>query len=96
MIFRERKPNPFLIIEKATLTFQNLIEFMNGSCFDSEGCNIPRRVEKWIKWIPPINGRFKLKFDGSQINNISDSGWVIRDTNETIKMVGSRHLGNCR
>ena len=56
--------------------------------------DISHRVEKWIRWIPPINGRFKLKFDGSRINNISASGWVIRDTNETIKMVESRYLDN--
>ena len=94
VVFRNSKPNPLLIIEKATLTFQNLYEFMNESCFDSEECDITQRVEKWIRWISPINGRFKLNFDGSRINNISASGWVIRDTNETIKMAGSKHLGN--
>ena len=46
VVFRKIKPNPFLIIEKATLTFQNLNEFMSGSCFSNEGCNIPRRIEK--------------------------------------------------
>ena len=94
VVFRKSKPNPFLIIKKSTLTFQNLNEFMNESCFDSDGCNIPRRVEKWKRCIPPINERFKLNFDGSRINGISSSRWVIRDTNETIKIVGSRHLGN--
>ena len=29
------------------------------------------------QWIPPINGRFKVNLDGSRINNISASGWVI-------------------
>ena len=29
VVFRKSKPNPFLIIEKATLTFQNLNEFTN-------------------------------------------------------------------
>ena len=57
---------------------------MSDSYLNNEGCNIPRRVEKWIRWVPPINGRFKLNFDGSKINNISDSRWVIRDTNGTI------------
>ena len=31
-VFRKIKPNPFLNIEKATLTFQNLNEFMIESC----------------------------------------------------------------
>lgn len=88
-------PIPFLIIEKAIITFQNIHEFMHGSYFTSKGCNAPRRVEKWIQWIPPIKGRFKLNFVGLRINNISASGWVIRDFSETIKMTGSRHLGNC-
>ena len=29
-----------------------------------------------------------------RINNISVSGWVIRDSNGIIKMTGNRHLGN--
>ena len=91
VVFRKSKSNLFLIIEKVTLTFKNLNGFMNEYCFNSEGCNIPRIVEKLIH---PINEILKLNFDGSKINNISASGWVIRDTNGTIKMTGSRHLGN--
>ena len=44
VVFRKRKPNIFLIIEKATLTFQNLNEFMNESCFDNEGCVKPEKI----------------------------------------------------
>ena len=94
LVFRKIKPNPFLIIEKATLTFQNLHKFINDTYLNNEGCNVPRKVEKWILWIPPINGRFKLNFDCSRINNISASGWVNRDSNGIIQMAGSRHLGN--
>ena len=50
-------------------------------------------VEKWICWIPPINEKFKLNFDGSRIENKSVSRWVIRNANDTIKMVASRHIG---
>ena len=35
---------------------------------------------------------FKLNFDGSRIQDISTSGWVIRDTNGTIKMTVTKHL----
>ena len=45
-------------------------------------------------WIPPINEIFKLNFNGLRINNISVSGWVIRDSNGIIKVAGSSHLGN--
>ena len=41
-----------------------------------------------------INGRFKLNFDGSRINNISALGWVIRDSNGIIALAGSRNLDN--
>ena len=47
-----------------------------------------------LKWIPLTNGRFKLNFNGSRINNISTSRWVIRDSYEIIKMTRSRHLGD--
>ena len=43
-------------------------------------------VEKLIQWIPPINGRFKLNFDGSKVESKCASGWVIRDSNGIIKM----------
>ena len=41
-----------------------------------------------------INGRFKLNFDGSRMENKSTLGWVIRDSNGTIKIVASRHISN--
>ena len=37
---------------------------------------------------------FKLYFDGSRINNISASSWVIRNFNGIITLAGSRHLSN--
>ena len=88
------KPNPFLIIDRATLTFQNLHELISNAYPSNEGCNVPRRVENWIRWIPPINGRFKLNFDGSKINNISALGWVIKNSYRIIMVAGSRHLSN--
>ena len=47
-----------------------------------------------ICWIPPINERFKLNFDGSRIENKNALGWVIKDSNGIIKMVASRQIGN--
>ena len=46
VVFRKIKPNSFFIIEKATLTSQNLNAFKSDSCFSNEGSNIPHRVEK--------------------------------------------------
>ena len=57
-------PQCSLLRKQATITFQNLNEFMNEFYFDSKGCNIPHRVEKWIRWFLPINKKFKLNFDG--------------------------------
>lgn len=51
-------------------------------------------VENLIRWIPPINGRFKLNFDRLKIKNKSVSGWAIRDSNGTIKMTPNRHISN--
>ena len=51
-------------------------------------------MEKWIRLIPLINNRFKLHFDGSRVQNISDLGWVIKDSNGIIKMAACRHIGN--
>ena len=51
-------------------------------------------VEKWIHWIPLITDRFKLNFDGSQVESKCASGWVIRHFNGIIKMTACRHLGN--
>ena len=67
---------------------------MNDSYLTNEGRNVPRRVEKWIRWIPLIKGTFKLNFDGSRMKDTSGSRWVIRDSNEVIKMAGNRHLSN--
>lgn len=67
---------------------------MSDSYFTNKEHMIPHRVEKLIRWIPPINGIFKLNFDDYRINNISALEWVIRDFNEVIKMTESRHLGN--
>ena len=67
---------------------------MIDSYLQTKGCNFPQMVKKWISWIPPINGRFKLNFDGSTIENKNTSRWVIKDSNGTIKMVASRHIGN--
>ena len=35
-----------------------------------------------------------MNFDDLRINNICALGWVIRDSNGIIQLVGSRHLGN--
>ena len=49
-------------------------------------------VQKWIRWIVHINGRFQLNFDGPIIQNISVLSRVIKGLNGTIKMVISLHL----
>ena len=64
MVLRKIKLNSFLIIEKAILTFQNPHKLMSDAYPSNKGRNVPRRVKKWIKWILPINGIFKLNFDG--------------------------------
>ena len=51
-------------------------------------------MAKWIHWIPPINNKFKLNFDGSRVQNISALRWVIRDSNDIIKLAACRHIGN--
>ena len=43
------KPNPFLIIEKAISMFQNLHELMYDAYPNNEGCNVPRKIERWIR-----------------------------------------------
>ena len=93
-MFRKIKPNPFLIIEKATLIFQNLNGIWTESYFHNEGHIVPSMVEKWIPSIPPINGRFKLNCDGSRVQNKSSLGWVIIDYNGTFKMAANRPLVN--
>ena len=60
----------------------------------NEGRCVTRWVEKWIRWIPLINGRFKLNIGGSRVQNNSVVGWVIRDCNGILKMVACKHIGN--
>ena len=60
----------------------------------NEGCCVIRRVEKWVGWIPPINDRFKLNFDGSKVRNNSAIGWVIRDSNGILKNVTCKYIDN--
>ena len=45
--------------------------------------------EKLINWIPLINKIFKLNFDDSRIKNKNTSRWVIKSSNNTIKMIAS-------
>ena len=53
---------------------------------------------KWLKngfvGFLQFNGRFKLNFDGSRMENKSASGWVITDFNGTIKMTTSKYICN--
>ena len=60
----------------------------------NEGRNVTRQVEIWICWIPPINDKFKLNFGGSKVQNKSALGWIIKDSNDIIKMVSCRHVAN--
>ena len=84
-MFKKIKPNPFFIIEKATLIFQNLHGILTKSYLHNEGHIVPSMVEKLIRWTPPINGRFKLNFDGSRVQNRS-----ALDSNGTFKMAANR------
>ena len=52
----------------------------------NEGRCVTGRVKKWIQWIPLINGRFKLNFDGSRVQNNSALELVIRDFNGIVKI----------
>ena len=69
VFFRKIHLNPFLVIEKVTLNFQNLQNYMIDSFLQIERNNILQMVEKWIRWISLINERFKLNFDGLRIKN---------------------------
>ena len=91
VVFKKIQPNPFLVIEKATYIFQNLQDYLMDSYHLNKGNCVTRRVGKWIQWIPPINGRFKLKFDGSRVQNNSVVGWVIRSI---LKMAECKQIGN--
>ena len=74
IVFKEMQPNPFLVIEKATLIFKNLKEYIFDHNLQNEGCDVSQTVEKWICWIPPNNNMFKLNFDGSRVQNNSVLG----------------------
>ena len=74
ILLKKIQHNPFLIIEKATLVFQNLYIVIGDPYMRNERQKVLRMVEKWIHWIPPIIGRFKLNFDGLGIQNRSTSG----------------------
>ena len=45
VIFEEMHPNPFFVIEKATLIFQNLQEYIFDLDLQNEGSNFSR----WLK-----------------------------------------------
>ena len=47
VVFRKIKPNPFLVIEKATSTFQNFHEFMSETSLSNER-HFFRKVENLI------------------------------------------------
>ena len=67
VFFRKIQPNTFLIIKKATLNFQNLQNYMIDTYIQIEEHNVLQIVEQWIRWVPSINERFKLNFDGLRI-----------------------------
>ena len=67
---------------------------MIDSYLQNERRNIPWMVKRWIHWISLINGRFKLNFDGSRIENKSALGWFIKYSNGTITMVASTNKDN--
>ena len=46
VVFKEMQPNPFLVIEKATLIFKNLQEYIFDLNLHNEEHNISRMVEK--------------------------------------------------
>ena len=56
-------------MEKAILNFQNLQHYMINSYLQNERHKVSQMVEKWIIWILPINGRFKLNVYDSKIEN---------------------------
>ena len=94
VVFKKVRPNPFLVIEKVTVIFQNLQEYLFYPYLHNKGRNVFHLVEKWIHWIPLINDRFKLNFDDSRVEIKIASGWVTRDSNGIIKTAACKHLGN--
>ena len=68
-------PTSFLVIEKATSTFQNLHRFMSDTYLSNKWHFVSRKVEKWIQWIPRINGRLKcnLRLKLKQLLGIENS-----------------------
>ena len=46
VVFKEMKPYPFFVIEKATLIFQNIQKYIFDLDIQNEGLNVSRMVEK--------------------------------------------------
>ena len=88
VIFKNIQLNPFLVIEKDIVIFQNLQYHSIDPHHLSEGYKSSQIVKKLIRWIPPIYDRFKLNFDDPRIKDTNALGWVIRDSNSIIKTVG--------
>ena len=92
--FQEVLTRPhFPIVEKVILIFQNLKEYLFDPYLHNRGQNVYQVVEKWIQWISPINGKFKLNFDGFKVTSKCASGQVVRNSNGIIKMAACRHVG---
>ena len=85
VVFRKNHPNFFLVNEKAMINFQNLQGCLIDSFIQNEGRSVLRVVEKWIRWIPPIDEIFKLNFDELKMGNKSASRGVINALMELLK-----------
>ena len=59
------------------LIFQNLQDYLFDLYFWNEGRNVLQWVEKWIRWIPLINDRIKLNFDGYKVDIKNASWWLL-------------------
>lgn len=67
------------------INFQNLQGCLIDSFIQNEGRSVLRVVEKWIRWIPPIDEKFKLNFDELKMGNKSASRGVINALMELLK-----------
>lgn len=67
------------------INFQNLQGCLIDSFIQNEGRSVLRVVEKWIRWIPPIDEIFKLNFDELKMGNKSASRGVINALMELLK-----------
>ncbi|KAL6292491.1 hypothetical protein ACE6H2_000633 [Prunus campanulata] len=47
-----------------------------------------------IKWKPPPTGWIKLNFDGSIQNGNASTGFVLRDSDDHVVLVGAKCLGD--